>query len=1730
MGDARIKELVKLRGNVKAKLTLFGNYLKTIDGSQPLTDLQITEIELRLSKTENTFSEFDQLQTEFESLSEEKTKYEEREGFENKYYMLVAQATAMVHHERRVRDEQRDDRRRCTDIPDPHDFVRLPKINLPLFDGDFQHWLEFRDTYLSIIHNNKSLSDINKFHYLRASLKGTASVIVQNIEFRSDNYKIAWNLLTNRYDNERLLVNNHVNALFNLQQAQKESSYFLRNMIDVTNKNLRALASLGQPTDHWDTLVIHIMSKKLDDVSFREWEEYRNTITSYPKLGQYIHFLTNRADLLDTIQQEMSNKQIIQQKQTTINTQIQSKHSSDKTKNVHNIACPMCNKNHYLFSCQEFRNINVNTRIQKMNNFKVCKNCLRPGHSDKQCKLSHCKYCNLKHNTLLHTENQSETATPLTLTSSTDKSETKFSCVLLSTALVRVTDSAGRHRTARVLLDNGSTSHYVTQHLCEELGLTKHVTGSTIVGINNQSSYCAESCDLTIQSNSGGYQATIKCFVLPEITRQLPSSYIDITDLPLPMGIQLADPAFNIPSTVDILLGAEIFWDIITANFIDLGKQQPKLQLTKLGWLVSGVVHTNTTQNSTTQNNTEHSSCYFLQNTDESLLTRFWELESVSSEHSMSQEERACEQHFAKTTQRDDEGRFVVSIPLKDSPEVLGDSYAVAKRRLLSLERRFERDSPLRERYLQFMAEYLSLGHMSENKQTSEQKINYYLPHHGVIRESSTTTKLRVVFDASAVTSSGKSYNNIQMVGPIVQDDLLSILLRFRQHRYVISGDIEKCYRAILVAPTHRHLQQILFRFNPSEPIKSYTLNTVTYGTSSAPYLATKCLVSLAEQCENVDVKNSIHRDFYVDDYISGGDSIDHVIDLAQNVRNTLDSAKFNLRKWQSNNQKILHTINQTQNTNTEYSLEHSTEKPNITEKTLDLNESLPNKTLGLNWNSKSDTLFFTINIQTNKRKVTKRVILSLISQVFDPLGLIGPCTVEAKIMMQGLWLDKCGWDDEVSYDIKTKFLSFIESLSAINSLCIPRWVCSDAIVILELHIFTDASERAYGACVYVRTVNEGGKVTVHLLASKNKVAPLKPVTIPRLELCGALLGTRLCTKVTQSLTKSFDNNCYYWTDSMIVLGWLNTSPSRLKTFVRNRIGEIQNFTSANKWSYVPSKLNPADLVSRGVKADNLTESALWWSGPNFLHLTNIEFPKTPVAHTNTPLPEVTLHLTQTDEADKNIISELIQKKSNYTKLIRSVAYIHRFIKNCRNPSNKTLGILFPTELKAAELVVLRTTQQHMFAEELDLLNSGQTLPKKNRLNSLSPFIDTEGLIRVGGRLSNSHYSFDVKHPILLCAKHHITQILFSKYHKDLLHAGPTMLLSHVRLTYWPLGGRNLARRTVHGCVRCSRFKPKPIQPIMGDLPRDRAQLEFPFLHTGIDYAGPVQIVDRKGRGSRLTKSYICIFVCFAVKALHLELVTDLTKEAFLAALYRFMSRRGKPQTISSDNGTTFVGANNDLIDFFTKYSGDIQSEITNQGINFKFIPPYSPHFGGLWESAVKSVKHHLRRILSLTHLTYEEMSTLLIQIEAILNSRPMIPLSSDPTDLPCLTPAHFLIGRTLLTVPQPPLAEANINRLQRYERIEKLKQHFWQRFSHDYITTLQQKVKWQSSSGDLKLGTMVLVKDKSQPPLLWLMGRILKLYPGPDNINRVADIQTRKGVIQRSYTRICPLPAPSTC
>ncbi|XP_028167729.1 uncharacterized protein LOC114358059 [Ostrinia furnacalis] len=341
---------------------------------------------------------------------------------------------------------------------------------------------------------------------------------------------------------------------------------------------------------------------------------------------------------------------------------------------------------------------------------------------------------------------------------------------------------------------------------------------------------------------------------------------------------------------------------------------------------------------------------------------------------------------------------------------------------------------------------------------------------------------------------------------------------------------------------------------------------------------------------------------------------------------------------------------------------------------------------------------------------------------------------------------------------------------------------------------------------------------------------------------------------------------------------------------------------------------------------------------------------------------------------------------------------------------------------------------------------------------------------------------------------------------------------------WWPIAGRNIARSVVHDCVICKRLRGKTLAPLMGNLPEERITPSFPFMRCGVDYAGPMFILNRKGRGSRVTKCYICLFVCLVTRAMHLELVTDLSTDAYLLALKRFISRRGKPNEIFSDNGKNFVGLANEFTRFLSNCSSEIIEFATNQNIKFTFIPPYAPHFGGLWEAGVKSCKYHLRRVIGNSHMTYEEFGTVLTQVEAVLNSRPLSPMSSDPQDYNPLTPSHFLVGRPLTAPATDDLKDAPAHRLSRYQRVEQIRQHFWDRWAKEYISELQTRSKWRNNTNELQPGTLVVIKEDKQPPLKWSLGRVVRSIPGKDGVSRVADIQTSSGIVRRAFVKICPL------
>ncbi|GFT00410.1 integrase catalytic domain-containing protein [Trichonephila clavipes] len=630
-------------------------------------------------------------------------------------------------------------------------------------------------------------------------------------------------------------------------------------------------------------------------------------------------------------------------------------------------------------------------------------------------------------------------------------------------------------------------------------------------------------------------------------------------------------------------------------------------------------------------------------------------------------------------------------------------------------------------------------------------------------------------------------------------------------------------------------------------------------------------------------------------------------------------------------------------------------------------------------------------------------------------------------------------------------------------------------------------------------------------------------------------VAARLSSRVQEIVRKKKECKVFHWTDSKIVLFWIKGSSKRWKQFVANRVQEISELTDPDSWFHCSGQDNPSDFLSRGLSVDTLISNNKWWTGPAFLRTD--ELPKTvsecPELNEVDYLPELKSkdskeHTVLTLNFNQTFFDHLLSRSNKFLTIVRVLSFLYRFLFNIRNPTNKKTGPLTSDEMKEAEIYLMKQVQLSSFYKEIRAMQNGDDICNKSKILNLSPFLDDKGIIRVGGRLKHSRLPYSSKHPILLPAKSKLTIIIVKYYHEKYFHLGPQHLLYQVRLKYWPIHGRNICRKVVHNCVICFKFNPKICSQKMGDLPKERITPEKVFNSTGIDLCGPFFIKNKYQRKGPEIKVYVCIFICLVTKAIHLEIISDLTSQALIAALKRFISRRGKCHKIFSDNGTNMIGANRE-IKALSKLVRDREESLfaffAEEGIEWSFIPPRSPNWGGLWEANIKSLKYHFKRVAGNSKFSYEELLTLITQIEAILNSRPLTPLSSDVDDLEVLTPAHFLIGRPITAIVEPSLLQCESNRLNVWQRITKSVQTIWKRWSLSYLNSLQQRKKWIVNKENLKLGDMVLIREENLPPCKWLLGRVVKIYMGKDKKVRVVDIKTGKGMYKRSINNLSILP-----
>ena len=758
--------------------------------------------------------------------------------------------------------------------------------------------------------------------------------------------------------------------------------------------------------------------------------------------------------------------------------------------------------------------------------------------------------------------------------------------------------------------------------------------------------------------------------------------------------------------------------------------------------------------------------------------------------------------------------------------------------------------------------------------------------------------------------------------------------------------------------------------------------------------------------------------------------------------------------------------------------------------------------------------------------------------QIYDPIGIVAPLVLTGKKFNQRLCAMKLDWDAELPEDIASEIARWYDQISRIGELKIPRsFGLTNPPQTYVLHVFGDAATIGYGAVAYL-VIEETREVK--WVAAKSRVSPTKESnvdvngSIPRLELQAAVTAVELAVQIEEEIDVPIARKVFH-TDSTTVYWWIQNESANHPPFVANRLNKIRLASVPADWHHVPTTFNPGDVVSRGAGLDDKASWDLFHNGPGFLRCPEEEWPPLPTRE-NVMVGALEVATQGSENESVSFIDKLLRRKSDYNAVKRIVAYVLRFVRNCRSkapephtyPCPLPLAAFTVTELDAAEDKIVIDVQSRHFGQEIAEIQAGAN-PKRSKrflnksasaVRQLSPFIDAQGLLRVGGRMEFSEEPWRVQHPIILPQKDPFTNHVISAFHTSHGHGGTEYVLAGLRRQYWILCGRQAIKSIIWRCIPCRKNHRLPEQQQMAPLPSFRLSIAESFTDTAVDLAGPFQVTSgRKG-----LKVWIVLFVCLRVRAVYLDLVKSLESQEFLEILQRFHAFYPTVRYLHSDQGTNLVGANNILKKMLLEWRDKTEPPTQRLGIEWHFIPPHAPHQGGSWERIVALMKKVLNA-LSDNNKNIEHFRTLVIVTAGFLNRRPLTKVSSHPSDDAPLTPMHFILPSKVLTsssdsLPATPLSGSSLRRSM--DALRPAVDTVWKRFKSEYVPYLQRRTKWISQQRNLKVGDYVLVVDELFPREQWPTAVIMEVFPSSDGLIRRVRVRTAgKKVLERDIRKI---------
>ncbi len=1630
-------------------------------------------------------------------------------------------------------------------VRNENQIVKLPRLNVPTFQGDYCEWLNFWNSFEVAIHNNDSLSNVEKFTYLKTYLKGTALSAVSGFALTNENYESSIKLLKDRFERLDLIASSHLNKLMSIEPVKNVSNVnALRKMYDKLLVEIRSLDNMKISADSYSNLICTVILQKIPEEINLQFNRERKS-NEFFDVKQLIEFLRKEIECREVslllANQNPSGNEILHRKpknDLSFNkpknfSNFKSSTTSALLTNTGNRNCLFCSKPHTNHDCP----LDAQARKVSLQSQGRCFICLKRRHVMKMCwkKNQTCKNCNQSHNALIcdsstprkNASNQNEIPVGLeppppppqaenSLLCGESKIEQKTDSVYLQTFSAQAVNERGEKYPLRCLCDGGSTRTFVKRNVALSLGLKIVGREELLIhafGNKKLDKKFYDVVEIVLHNLTNPDQkiklnaVAIDSITLGEI--EVPSQWV--RNKAHEFGIDLADMGYS--NDIHVLIGADYIWEILGERTVRLSKRLVATQ-SIFGFVIQGKERESKHKEVHVNHLTVVS-----EDKDWESVKDLWKLEAIgiNSEKETPKGDTEILDLFEQNTIYKN-NRYETRLLWKEDHGELKNNFEIAKRRLFGLNSKFKQNEEFYYRYRDIINEQLEDKIIEEVKSNSEinDRIGYFMPHHAVVRECKETTRVRICYDASSKAKGESSLNDFLESGPNLNPDLLKIILKFRYYPIAFCADIQRAFLEVGINAEDRKFLQFLWGEERGtdlslndHKVRILNFKRVPFGVKCSPFLlaatlrlhATKYKTSFPDACSVID-------ELYVDDLISGEVSVGKAAQVSYDCTNILKDASMTLRKWATNSQPLREKWEENG-----LEIRKSTKETNI-----------PLTVLGLVWDNEQDNLSVTpIDLEKlNAPVITKRMVLKACGMLFDPLGLFSPYSIRIKVLLQTLWEKGIQWDDPIPPDNELQFKEWLDEVSSIPELSIPRRYFSNLdYEDIELHIFSDASIKAYGAVAYFRVKYPHGKIFTTFVISKVRLAPLKEISLPRLELMGTLVSARLSQYLQTTFPWLDDRKIYMWTDSQICLHWIKGHAADWKQFVRNRVSEIQAKTNPQSWKFCSGKSNPADKLTRGVRARSLVYDEVWWTGPPWLSEENLFFE-------NVNLPELNPEeaIFENRKCCVSLIthantSDPLFNLDNYSKLskvLRITAWMMRFVNNSKPNSIKLKGPLSAQELQNAELLWVKQVQMSEFAAEIALLSQGKPIEHSSRLYNLNPKIDENGLIRLGGRLEQARLTEYQKFPFIVPGKHRFTKLLIDREHRNLLHSGVSDTLVQIRDHYWITKGRQIVKSVLHNCPTCKKFRATKGTQITAPLPLDRIQESSAFEITGVDFAGPLFVSDKS------EKVYIALFTCSVTRAVHLELVSNLTAENYLLAFRRFISRRGLCQVIYSDNAKTFKKAQVELEKLWKMTTDPIVLNFYGtKGIKFKYIVERAAWWGGFWERMVKITKISLRKVLGKALLCMEELQTVLVEIEAIINSRPLTYIFDNPMEPSPLTPSHFLVGKRLTSLPHHagPSTVVSATRndtLKRYIYRNTLLDTFWKRWRHEYLLLLRNAncITPINVKHDFQKDDVVLVKEDKLPRHLWKLARVVEVHPGRDGKVRSCTLKTSSTIIKR--------------